>query len=63
MHSEEECTDELKKIPKTWKTSADGKMDIKLMITELSPQWRKAPWPSWEEAEKLEASLTETTIM
>lgn len=43
MHSEEECTDELKKIPKAWKTSEDSKMDIKLMITESSPRCRKAP--------------------
>lgn len=30
---------------------------------ESSPWRGKAPWPSWEEAEKVEASLTKTTIM
>lgn len=57
MYSEEE----FKKVSKAWKTSEDGKMDIKWMITEWSPRWGKAPWPSRKEAEKIEAPLTKTT--
>lgn len=36
MHSEEESTDEFKKISKAWKTSEDGTMDIEWMITVVS---------------------------